>query len=163
MRFLLISIMLLFLFQPVFADDDCDSCKTECLTLAETCNCLNIDTEDKAKCEALGESCRGQCKVISERDGYCPNAKDIWDNSCGQGPIDSPCPGCVSECRSITKSCKSGAADSDAVSECIVFGGMCEFQCKIEFNRDGICRSGTYCWPGTSSPDTGSPESDEYW
>jgi len=160
MKFLLIPIMLLFLFQPVFANNDCDLCKAECLALAETCDCLNIDTEDRTKCEALGESCSGQCKVIYARDGHCPNAKEIWDNSCGQGPIDSPCPGCVSECRSITKSCKSGAADSDAVSECIVFGGMCEFQCRIEHNRDGICRSGSYCWTGsdTSSPDL--PQSD---
>lgn len=164
MRFLLISMILFLFFQPVFASDNCDSCKTECRALAEKCDCLNIDTSDSAKCKAIGESCAGQCRIIFERDEYCPSANEIWDSSCGQGPIDSPCPSCVAECRSIAKSCKAGAADSDAVSECIVFGGMCEFQCKIEYNRNQanneneLCKSGAYCWPGSSSPDTSSPD-----
>ncbi len=112
------------------------SCEAECRELGRSCNCMGVDSSDTKLCEAMGESCAGQCRIIYERDGYCLNGQQIWDTWCQEyggvsgDPGSGACEGvsCPAHCEGKI-SYYDGECEPSS-GECTYFSEECEFACN---------------------------------
>ena len=84
MKEILFIVLFVSVFAPLaFADEAgvCQACQDACYAIAESgAPCNAMDSEEGRT--TFAGICAFQCKVVYNRDGYCPSGQSLWDGQC---------------------------------------------------------------------------------
>lgn len=146
-RILFIVLFILVFAQLAFADEAevCQGCQDACYAIAESgapCNAMDSE-DDRATFAGI---CAFQCKVVYNRDGYCPSGQSLWDGQCGNNAPEDCVAACQERCRGLAQACNCVGVDSSDTKLCEAMGESCAGQCKIIYERDGYCLNGQQIW-----------------
>jgi len=143
MKEIIFVMLFLVMISTSFAEE-CQACQDACHAIAETGACNAMDSEDDR--EIYAGICAFQCKVVYNRDGYCPSGQELWNDACGNAQENTCVASCEAGCRELGRTCNCQAIDSSDTKMCEAIGSSCAGQCGIIYDRDGYCPSAQQIW-----------------